>query len=474
MTLHEDQRKCADFIESAKCVLLKAGTGAGKTVVSVQTSLEVGASVVLVVCPINTFSGWQKTFESQWQEKANVRIITSKAAGKKAHADLIAGVPGQYIIGREYFRRFSWRSAKKIDFITYDECHTVSNRDSLAFKILKTAKAPYQLAMSATPAGNKMDGLWTLARWLWPQHTPRGYWNWISEWFHTEHDPFKKSEFGDGKKVTQEREPGALWKALPAAFKMKSVYTAKPTVHWIEVDISATQRKHYKDLEEEAITWLEDNPLAIDIPAVLNMRLRQICLAVPSVRQDWVRKKDKETGLWVDAWGDVVWFEEDAKSTKIDAVTEILSDLQAGEEPEPVLIFTDSRIFAKILTLRLQKKKFNARQFIGGMSAEERSWKKENFGTLFDVLVCTIPTVAEGLDGWQHVCNHVIWVNVSYNQLLNVQADGRANRQGQTKTVQNYFIVAKDTVETRQLGKLKSTQQLLDAGYGDEEDGEAA
>jgi SNF2 family DNA or RNA helicase len=273
-----------------------------------------------------------------------------------------------------------------------------------------------------------------------------------------------------GKKVTQEREPGSLWKALPAAIKMKSVYTAKPTVHWIEVDISAVQRKHYKDLEEEAITWLEDNPLAIDIPAVLNMRLRQICLAVPSVRQDWVKKKDKETGLWVDAWGDVVWFEEDAKSTKIDAVVEILSDLQAGEQPEPVLIFTDSRIFAKILTLRLQKKGFNARQFIGGMSAYERQWKKDNFGVEYDVLVATIPTIGEGTDGLQHMSNHEIWVNVSWSPILNTQAAGRLSRQGQTKPVQRFMLVAKDTVETRQLGKLKSTQQLLDDGYGEEEE----
>jgi SNF2 family DNA or RNA helicase len=88
----------------------------------------------------------------------------------------------------------------------------------------------------------------------------------------------------------------------------------------------------------------------------------------------------------------------------------------------------------------------------------------------FDVLVCTIPTVAEGVDGLQHKSNHAIWVNVSWNQLLNVQADGRLNRQGQTKPVQNFFIVAKNTVETRQLGKLKSTQQLLDDGYGSEEE----
>lgn len=469
-TLHEDQLRAVDFIKSNKNVLLKAPTGAGKTLVGIHAAMETGSKVILCIAPINTESGWRKTLLRQFGPEMPFYWINSKAAGKRAFQAINDGVPGFYFIGREYFRGRAWLKVKNLDFIIFDECHVATNRDSIMFKMLKTAKAPYKLAMSATPAGNHMQGLWPLARWLWPQHTPRGYWNWITEWFETEFDPFKKSEFGDGKKVTQERQPGAMWNALPAAIKMKSVYKDKPTAHWIEVEISATQRKHYRDLEEEAITWLDNNPLAIDIPAVLNMRLRQICLAVPSVKQDWVKKKDKETGLWVDTWGDVVWFEEDAKSTKIDACVEILNDLQAGEEPEPVLIFTDSRIFAQILTLRLQKKGFNARQFIGGMSAYERQWKKDNFGVEFDVLVATIPTIGEGTDGLQHVSNHAIWMNVSWNQLLNVQADGRLARQGQTKPVQNFFIVAKDTVETRQLGKLKSTQQLLDDGYGDEEE----
>jgi superfamily II DNA/RNA helicase len=252
---------------------------------------------------------------------------------------------------------------------------------------------------------------------------------------------------------------------------MKSVYTDKPVIHTVEVDISATQRKHYKELEEEAITWLDNNPLAIDIPAVLNMRLRQICLAVPSVRQDWVRKKDKETGLWMDAWGDVVWFEDDAKSTKIDVVKEILSDLHA-EHPEPVVIFTDSRVFATICTKQLQAAGYRARQFVGGMSTEEREWKKTQFGKKFDVLVCTLQTVAEGTDGLQHISANEIWVNVSWSPLINTQGAGRLSRQGQKRQVNRWMILAKDTVEVKQVGRLRSSQQMLDEGYGD--DGEAA
>jgi len=136
----------------------------------------------------------------------------------------------------------------------------------------------------------------------------------------------------------------------------------------------------------------------------------------------------------------------------------------------PVVIYTDSRIYATLLTKRLQSKGYAARQFVGGMSAAEREWKKDGFGTEFDIIVATIPTVAEGLDGWQRVAANEIWMNVSYNRLLNIQAQGRLSRTGQKQTVNRWLIQAKDTLEAKQIGKLKSDQDLMDAAIEENEE----
>lgn len=467
--LYEDQRKAVDFILEKKSVLLKAPTGAGKTLVGVQSALESGAKRILCIGPLNTESGWRSHVETQYEGSMEFKVIKSTTVkGRQNHADLLTGVPGFYFIGREYFKRHGWSkiSRGKCDFIIYDECHGASNRKSLMFKMLKTAKAPYQLAMSATPWGNKVEGCWSLARWLWPHKTERGFLNWLTEWFHTELNPYAEHDPENGifapTEVVAEREPGALWKSLPAAFRMKSVYKADPVIHYIDVELSREQRRIYNELEQEAITWLDNHPYAVDLPVVLNMRLRQISLAVPSVTQDWVRKYDKETESWDKVWDDIIYFEDDAKSNKIDAVLELLSDLYA-EKPLPVVIYTDSRIFATLFTKRLQAKGYRARQFVGGMSAAEREWKRSNFGIEFDIIVCTIPTVAEGLDGWQLVSSIEIWMNVSYNRLLNIQAQGRLSRTGQTQTVNRFMIRAKETIEAKQHSKLKSGQDLMDA-----------
>lgn len=471
--LFEDQRRAVDYIIEHKAVLLKAPTGAGKTVVGVQSALEADAQVILCIAPLNTVKGWRETVERQYQGTMPFHHITSRAAGKRAHGAVLSKERGFYIIGREYFKRFGW-SKLKADFITFDECHVATNRDSLMVKMLKTARAPYMLAMSATPFGNKVEGAWALARWLWPKDTPRGFWNWVTEFFTTAkniHTERRAEEKGvpANPDIVQEKVPGSVWKSLPHAFRMKSVYKANPVIHTVEVELSPAQRKHYKELEEEAITWLDDHPLAIDLPIVLSTRLRQICLAVPSIKQDWKRVFDKDTEEWYKEWGDVVYFDDDAKSSKADAVLEILSDLYA-EKPLPLVIYTDSRIFATLLTKRLQSRGYEARQFVGGMSNAEREWKKDVFGTEFDIIVCTIPTVAEGLDGWQRVACNEIWVNVSYNRLLNIQAQGRLSRTGQTQTVNRWMIQAVNTIESKQIGKLKSDQDLMDAAIEESEE----
>jgi len=264
--------------------------------------------------------------------------------------------------------------------------------------------------------------------------------------------------------VEGERVQGSVWASLPSKSYFPSPFQDEPIIHEIECEMAPFQRKIYDRFEQEAIVWLGDHPLVADLPPIMRLRLREIALAVPSIKEGWVRKQDKDTELWEKVWGEIVYFEDDAKSSKVDHITEVLNDLYA-EKPEPVLIFTHSRKFATMLTKRLQGKGFEARQFVGGMSKEERTWKLENFGKEFDIMVATIPTVSEGTDGLQLVCRIEFWVSLDDNRLLNTQAKGRLSRPGQPKPVQRYLFLAPETAETEQLGKLEADQAQLDGSF---------
>lgn len=470
MIPHPTQEEAISFIVENKSVMLKAPVGAGKTIVATESFLRSGKDTCLVVAPLNTRRGWEKTITRQSQGAVPFRHITTKKDGVAAYSELAEGKPGMYFIGWELMRTLHWeKMARRIGFVVGDECHRHTNRNSQNHKMYMTLKGvEYKLDMSDTVWGNKVEGAWAIARFLWPTETIRGFWNWVTKYLKQETEIIEvKGEERSVKKILGERQPGRIWADLPAAWKMPSVYTDKPVIHEVEVELNPTQRKHYKELETEAVTFLDENPLIPELPGVMYMRLMEMTLAVPSIKQDWIRKQDKETGEWFKEWGDVVYFEDNAKSSKADAVIEILNDLYV-EKTQPVLVLTHSKKFATFLTKRLQSKGFEARQFIGGMSDEEREWKLDAFGKEYDVMVATIPAIAEGTDGLQDVCNIDIWVSVSDNRVYNRQGRGRVARQGQKKTVQRYVIRAANTVEVKQAGRLIADQQIMDESLGEE------
>lgn len=456
---HEDQEDAIQQILRDKHTLLKAGVGAGKTVCAVEAILRAETKVNLIVAPLATFTGWNKTFLRQGGQA--VRFIDTRKAGKQAHEDLASGIPGNYFMNTERMRTQTWHGWD-LDFVVHDECHRASSRKSRNFKQLMTMKPDYALSLSATPFGGKVEGAWAIGRWLWraKETVDTSFHRWATEYLTSEFSAHTKYAYGG------EKDAGRILREWPSVVQMKSVYNKRPVIHEVEVALNPTQLKHYREMEQAAITWLEENPMVAELPSVKYIRLLELTLATPSIKQDWIRKKNPDTDEWEKVWGDVVHFKEDAKSSKADAVLDIIADLHI-EKPEPVMVYTHSRKFATFLTLRLQSKGIRARQWVGGMEPEEQTWKLENFGKEFDVMVATLPAIGEGTDGLQHVSAHEIWCSVSDRLILNEQARGRLNRQGQERTVNRWIVRAQDTVELKQHSRIKVDQSVLDASYGE-------
>jgi len=272
------------------------------------------------------------------------------------------------------------------------------------------------MSMSGTPTGNSFEGAWAVTRWLWPDKIDRSYNRWVDTWCKTVYDHFAPRN----RKIAGELRPGAYFNSLPCYIRIESELDVELDEQIKYVELSAVQRKAYTQLEKNMMVWVQGNPLVVEFPISLRARLRQASLGMFSV----------------DAEGEVT-FDDDCKSSKIDAMFEILED---DFEGEPTLILTDSRKFADVVVARLGER---AAAWHGEVSQAQREDRKKDFidGNL-DYLVAVTSAIAEGVDGLQHATRNVLWLSRSDNRLLNEQAMARVMRQGQTRQVRSREIVA--------------------------------
>lgn len=440
--------------------LVGAGLGTGKTAMAVWNTLaafdnNLDDKCILVVAPVRTEHGWRR----HWESLANTSMKTlsgkSSKSAKAVWEDLSNRKPGVYFITWELMRsrnkekRWDGRAKKEVfkavpkpfygvefDMLIADEWHRACNHSSLNFQVVSRVKSKYRLALSATPAGNQPCNIWAALKFLWPDKYG-GYWDFAERFFHVEMNPF--SSFG--KTFTGERHPGMVRRGAPSYHEVSQA-EANPelpgvVIHRVSVELTRAQRKVYRELEQKSLTFLDNNPLALSIPMELDLRLRQITLGVPTFNEDGV-----------------VDFVEDCKSSKLDALADIVQDLP---EDEPFVVWVHSQKFIKAVLYRLRK---------AGVEAIEVSGRsKGDFRDLITgkvrAIVAQHEAMSEGVDGLQSVCHTEVWLSQSNSLVINEQATGRLNRQGQEHSVNRFLIQAADTVDDRVLGRLQERYNKL-------------
>ena len=449
-----------------RATLLASDTGTGKTLMATELAKRIDARTILIIGPINrpVVNAWRASFENQGVNLP-FRKITSARAEVGNFQRLADDEPGIYYVGREFMHlsataldpkqkkdgswttgrdaRWTWRMVKP-DLAIFDEVQTASNRNSNAYKVLKTINAGYKIAASGTPEGNRFEGLWSVCRWLWPTaeqpdvehllpharlYVDNSFWRWAATWAQVEDDFFA------GKKVRGEIVPGTFVNSLPCYIRIEAERTPVD-LRRVFVDLTPSQRSMYNDMERDMLVWLDDHPLVADIPLVQRTRLRQITLGEVTLVDNGRLAEDNETVL-LD-----VDFDLDCESSKIEALEKIISKYHPTD---PILIFTDSAKFAHVVSHRLGSL---AREWSGNVTQKARAEILAAFGTTVRYIVAVIPAIAEGIDMLQHVCSTEVWLNESSNEMMNTQAQGRLNRRGQpAKVITQYKLLAHDTAD---------------------------
>ena len=452
--------------------LLALALGAGKTLVALtcaerslkEEGKEPEDARVLIVAPLHTIDGWRRHVREVW----GLELRECAATGKDRKANLEAlwnrEEHGVFFIGwslmtarnkhKKKDKRGRMVSAPDthafggtlFDILIADEVHRACNHQSLNSKVLCRIRAKRRLALSATPAGNLPVNIFGALKFLWPLRYT-SFTRFADIFFKSQFNPF--SDTGYGKLYGEEKQPGRVRATTPC---WVSVTRQQALPELADVDIrrvAATmtrdQKRIYKQWRDKAIAWLDDHPVAVNLPVVLDTRLQQATLAQPTVM-------DMTTSVGTPK--EVVTFDKDARSGKIDALLDILQDI--GDER--VIVFTHSRKFLVPLRWRLEKAGYRVEQVSGD---DHEGWRKFRDDRGVQILLAVVSAIAEGVDGLQTDCHTEIWMSRDSSLVINEQAQGRLHRSGQKRGVVRYLVQCPGTIDDTVVGRLAERHRAL-------------
>jgi SNF2 family DNA or RNA helicase len=376
-----------------------------------------------------------------------------------------------------------------IDFFIADEVHRAANRESAQAAAYHSAcKATFDnpsqegrcLAMSGTTSGNRLTGMFSVAQGLWPEryHSKgtRGgntYWKWCKANFFEE-----VNSYTGLPEYKREKQVGNVRRDLPwyikheqgvacCEFHPRGVQEDLPkrVPHYVGVELSATQRKLYKEMDSRRKAWVDGYEIPVtaqDIGVIEHLRLLQICLAepVPEMWQEFDSNGELVTKHSIS-------FPLDTKSTKINALLEIIADELAPGET--MIVWTHSRAVIPAIVHQINKRfkgEHVARNWDGTVAKKIRNDILDTLGQdgAPNIIVAQIESLAEGVDGLQLVCYNEVWFSQSANLTQNKQSLGRLVREGQKYAVNSWFLQALDTIEEEKDQRLAENSELLEEG----------
>jgi len=454
-------------------VLLGAGMGSGKTVISCEVIIKTGAKRVLIVGVRDAYSQWAKTLKEQGHTEPMLRLNKPENFNK-----LIDGEDGIFYAGLEMLRAQDWESRtetsymdadimamfgsgpdtvgrtetfsthlntyknmRAVDLLFSDEAHKHSNQKSNSIKTMETIPAKAIVALSGTFFGNKFINAWSVTGWLWGKDvvgTKTAFTKqWCTEVPVMSKDGKKRIRTASGfplSKITGEKNPGEFVQSLPCYVFVATPVGDVPEPEIVKVELREEQQRQYDEMESKSLTWIPTEiigsrePLVADLDLVQRIRLRTAALgAMTLIPGETEEDADKIT------------FSPGCDSSVLDAAYKVLHrPTWVGQK---VLILTHSKPFANEVARRIGQK-YSVGLKTGGVSPAKWDDEKARFmmpvseTNSIQYLVAVISAVGTAMDGLQANCSKVLWLSEDENNTNNIQGGNRIWRDG--VDIENY------------------------------------
>ncbi|OAQ34532.1 hypothetical protein K457DRAFT_773262 [Linnemannia elongata AG-77] len=442
--------------------------GLGKTVQSVTFLNEIHNTYhirgpFLVIAPLSTIPHWHREFEA-WTEM-NVIVYHGNAPSRNLIVDTefyykdAQGqiVPGLYkfdvlittyemiVAASAQLKPIAWRA------IVVDEAHRLKNSASKVSEILKTYNLEHRVLLTGTPLQNSLDELFALLNFLEPNR-------FVNE------KQFL-AEYGNLKTAAEVDRLQQLLKPLMLRrFKEdveKSIPVKEETI--IEVELTTTQKAFYRAILEKNFGFLKKGGSAG--PSLINvmMELRKCCIHPYLIQGAEDRIVAERNAISPEAQYQCL-IEASGKLVLID---KLLKKLKEGGHK--VLIFSQMTRCLDLLQDYLRGRAYPYERIDGSIRGDMRQAAIDRFSTSPDSFVFLLCTRAGGVGINLTAADTVVIFDSDWNPQNDLQATARCHRIGQTKPVQIYRLVTRNTYEKEmfdrasiKLGLDKAVLQKMD------------
>ncbi|EZG56850.1 DNA helicase [Gregarina niphandrodes] len=472
-------------------VLLADEMGLGKTA---QTITVIGhllfvekiAGPILLIVPQSTMDNWLSEFK-KWLPKANVilyhgnpqarevvrreemKIVKAQDMSRQAYesfrqpisrlTDMTSHELKTWITNRTRFRCdvvistpsiFQWGddlvTLRNVHWymIAVDEAHQLKNRESKRFRELCEFRARYKLLLSGTPLHNNLEELWSLLHFM----NPSIYGD-LNQFKLRYSEVEKTQSTGELKQQQLATLQKDLSNIVLRRVKKDVLKSLPSKVEWIlRVELSPAQSKLCQDVVLRNYEALSKSTGGTKVSLQnICVELKKICnhpflIHAPDDRETYNRE--------------ILW--SSGKMCLLDKLLRLMKD-----KGHRVLIFSQMVKMLNILSTFLTLRGFKHQRLDGTMSRDVRKKAMDQFNAPDSEDFCfLLSTKAGGLGINLTTADTVIIYDSDWNPQNDLQAEARAHRIGQTKPVQIYRVVTKDSVEEDILERAKA-KMVLDA-----------
>ncbi|GAB5585572.1 chromatin remodeling complex Adenosinetriphosphatase [Umbelopsis nana] len=406
----------------------------------------------LVVVPKSTLHNWEKEF-AKWVPDFNAFVLHgSKETRNELIKDRLLPLNFEVCITsyemclmeKAHFRKISWQ------YIIIDEAHRIKNENSMLSQIVRAFNSKNRLLITGTPLQNNLHELWALLNFLLPDVFSSS--EDFDEWF--------EKQGGDQKKVVEQ-----LHKVLrPFLLRRIKADVEKSLLPKKEINLyvgmSAMQRRWYQKLLEKDID-------AVNGAGGLNKREGKTRL-LNIVMQ--LRKCCNHPYLFDGAEPGPPYTTDQHivdNSGKMVVLDKLLSRMKA--QGSRVLLFSQMSRVLDILEDYCWWRGYEYCRIDGQTSQEDRIDAIDEYNKPdSSKFIFLLTTRAGGLGINLTTADIVVLFDSDWNPQVDLQAQDRAHRIGQTKQVYVFRFVTENAIEEKVLEraaqKLRLDQLVIQQG----------